>query len=99
MHLLTDYLFYNRYIETWSTDIYNDYDILNQPLIDKYRLYVPEKARNNMLEKKSNELKLLSMPLVDKLIKEVSIMDIDKIIKEVQEEPEKWTSIRPLKKI
>ena len=26
LHLLTDYLFYNRYIEYWSTDIYTDYD-------------------------------------------------------------------------
>ena len=28
LHLLTDYLFYNRYIDHTSKDIYNDYDIL-----------------------------------------------------------------------
>ena len=25
LHLLTDYLFYNRFLENWNPDIYNDY--------------------------------------------------------------------------
>lgn len=46
LHLLTDYLFYNRYIEYWSTDIYTDYDLLNPYLLKKYHVKLPSKIKN-----------------------------------------------------
>lgn len=51
LHLLTDYLFYNYYIDTISTDIYNDYDILNKYLIEKYNIKVPEKLKSTVYVK------------------------------------------------
>ena len=36
-HLLTDYLFYNKYIDTFSKAMYDDYDLLNSYLIEKYK--------------------------------------------------------------
>ena len=48
LHLLTDYLFYNRYIDTISNDIYSDYDILNDKLIEKYNVKLPEKVKNTV---------------------------------------------------
>lgn len=46
LHLLTDYLFYNKYIEYWSTDIYTDYDLLNPYLLKKYHVKLPSKIKN-----------------------------------------------------
>ena len=97
LHLITDYLFYNKYIDTFSMDIYNDYDILNKRLIEKYSVIIPEKVRNKVFFKDNLNLKILSMELVEKLIDEISSLDIDEIVKETKKDYEKWTKIRPLK--
>ena len=41
LHLLTDYLFYNKYVDRMTKDMYNDYDITNKKLIDKYNVELP----------------------------------------------------------
>lgn len=97
LHLLTDYLFYNQYIEYFSKDMYNDYDILNRKLMEKYNVTLPEKVKGAVYFKEGLELKILSLPLVEKFIEDVSKLDIDEVIKEVKKDPEKWTKIRPLK--
>ena len=99
LHLFTDYLFYNKYIDTFSKDIYNDYDLLNKGLMEKYKVILPEKVKNQVFFKENEELKLLSRELVEKIINEVSEYDIDDIAKKVIEEPEKWTKVRPMKRI
>jgi len=98
LHLLTDYLFYNKYIEVFSKDIYNDYDILNLKLINKYKVALPEKIKQYVFFKEG-ELKILSYELVEKLIEEISDMNIDEIEKDVKNDCEKWTKIRELKHI
>lgn len=98
LHLLTDYLFYNKYINIFSKDIYNDYDILNEDLICKYNVKLPEKIRNKVFFKKGN-LALLSKELVEKVIDEISSLDIDKVAYEVTQNKEKWTTYRELIKL
>lgn len=97
LHLLTDYLFYNRYVNRMSKDMYNDYDILNSKLIEKYNVVLPEKVKNQVFFK-DGELVILSMELIDKLVFDISKMDIDDIAKEVNENPKKWTTMRELKR-
>lgn len=98
LHLLTDYLFYNRYIDTFSKDIYNDYDILNDYLINKYDVKLPEKIKESVFFKEG-ELHILSLDVIEKLINEISNMDLDEISKQVIKEPDKWTKIREMKRI
>lgn len=99
LHLLTDYLFYNRYIDTFSKDIYNDYDLLNRKLIEKYDLKIPDKIKDSVFFKKEGELKILSMEIIDNLVRDISIMNINELAKEILKDPEKWTKIRELKRI
>lgn len=98
LHLLTDYLFYNKYINFFSKDIYNDYDILNKELIKKYDVKLPDKVKKYVFFKEDMELKILSYPLIERFIKDVSDMHIDKLIIEINKNTDKWTKIRPLKK-
>jgi hypothetical protein len=98
LHLLTDYLFYNRYIDTMTNDMYNDYDLLNSFLIKKYNVEVPEKVKNQVFSKDEGELKILSEELVTKFISDVSELDIYEVEKEVMEDPVKWTTMRELKR-
>lgn len=98
LHLLTDYLFYNKYLDCISTDIYNDYDILNDRLIKEYDIVLPEKVRNEVFSKEGN-LKILSIELVENLIKEISEYDLNLIAKEVIKKPYKWTKMKTLKRL
>ena len=97
LHLLTDYLFYNKYIDRMSKDMYNDYDILNRLLIDKYEVILPEKIKGSVFFKEG-ELVILSMEIITKLVKDISEMDLDEVAKEVKENPTKWTTMRELKR-
>ena len=99
LHLLTDYLFYNHYVDTMSKEyMYNDYDILNKYLIEKYNVKIPEKIKDKA-KFKEGELKILSKEVIEKMIEDISKMDIDEVAREVKENPEKWTKIRELKYI
>jgi len=101
LHLLTDYLFYNKYLEYASQrELYNDYDILNEILIPKYHLKLPEKIEKYAFIKPEygSQLKILSVDMIEDLVNKISQKNLDVIAKEVKENPDKWTKIRPLKK-
>ncbi len=98
LHLLTDYLFYNKYIEYWSTDIYTDYDLLNPYLIAKYSVKLPNRIKKYVhTDVKNKKLKILSKELIDKFIEDLSNLDLEHIKEEIMEDPEEWTKVRPLK--
>ena len=100
LHLLTDYLFYNKYLDRCSKDIYNDYDILNRELIEKYKVKLPEKIKKYVFFKDNLDglqLKILTYVLSCKLIDDISNMQLDDIAKDVLENPEKWTKFKTLK--
>lgn len=50
LHLISDYLFYNKYlkrfVESFSDEIYHDYNKLNKFLIEKYNVEIPEKIKS-----------------------------------------------------
>lgn len=97
LHLLTDYLFYNKYIDRMSKDMYNDYDILNEILIEKYNVKLPECIKDSVFFKEG-KLVILSLELITKMIDDISNMDLDEIEQEVYENPKKWTTMRELKR-
>ena len=98
LHLLTDYLFYNHYVDTMTKDMYNDYDVLNDRLVEKYDVKIPEKVKDQIFSKPDGILKILTEELVDKLVEEISNMDIDTVAEDVIANPEKWTKYRELKR-
>lgn len=97
LHLLTDYLFYNKYIDRMSNDMYNDYDILNKTLIEKYSVKLPECIKEMVFFKEGN-LVILSLELIIKMIDDISNMDLDELEKDVYKDPKKWTTMRSLKR-
>ena len=97
LHLITDYLFYNKYIDTISEEIYNDYDKLNGILIKKYKVVFPPKIKDFSNLSKEGKCKILNLKMVNKFICDVSDLDIDIVEKEVMDKLKKWTEIRPLK--
>lgn len=98
LHLLTDYIFYNKYLDCISKDIYNDYDILNRTLINKYNVKIPKEVENSVFFLEG-ELKILSLEMIDNLIEEISNMSIDKVKEEIIKIPSKWTRMKILKRL
>lgn len=96
LHLITDYLFYNHYLDVLSKEyIYNDYDIINKDLIEKYNVQLPEEVKDSVFFK-TGDTKILNYKLACKVIDEISDLSIENIIKEVNENNEKWTKYKNL---
>ena len=94
LHLVTDYLFYNKYLDIFTKDIYNDYDILNKNLIEKYTVKIPSKIENKIFYK-DGKTKILTEELAEKIIDEISNLDLNIIEKEIRKNPndEKWLKL------
>ena len=90
LHLVTDYLFYNVYFDEFSVEnflkkqIYNDYDILNEQIINKYNVKIPDIVKDSVFFKE----------LTYKNIDEVSNLDLDIIAKKVLENNTKWNTYK-----
>lgn len=78
LHLVTDYLFYNKFLEKWSPKIYEDYNILNKVLIDKYKIQIPKEVEKYIkFEEKS--LTILSLDDIISFIDNVGRLPINQI--------------------
>lgn len=96
LHLITDYLFYNHYLEYYDKkEMYHDYDVLNKPLIEKYNVILPDNIKDKVFFIQ-DETKILSFELATKIINEISSMDIDEIAKDVINNNEKWNKYKKL---
>lgn len=94
LHLVTDYLFYNKYLNIFTKDIYNDYDILNKGLIEKYNVKIPKEITNSIFYKEG-ETKILTKDLAEKVIDDISNLDLNLIEEEIRKNPniKKWIKL------
>lgn len=96
LHLIADYLFYNHYLDKYvREDIYNDYDILNGDLIKKYNVRLPDKVKDYAFFKEG-KTKILNFELVNKVIDEISDLNIEDVKNEVLDDNDKWTKYKNL---
>ena len=99
VHLLTDYLFYNKFLEVFSSKyIYNDYDILNKDLEKEFKVKLPDKIKNKVFYEKG-ETKILKLEDVKQFIRKAGSYNLEDVKKEVLNGNSKWLEIRQLKKI
>lgn len=90
LHLITDYLFYNHYLENFcKPEIYNDYDILNKKLIEKYKVKLLTEIEQDVYFKEG-PTKVFDFNLACKIIDEISDLDISTVKKEVLQGISKW---------
>lgn len=92
LHLVTDYLFYNKFLEYFSKEIYNDYDMSNKYLIDKYKVNLPKNIRNRVFYKEGHT-KLFTLESISKFIEKTAQYDIEFIKEEVLKDNKFWTTI------
>ena len=80
LHLMTDYLFYNRFLKEWNEHIYDDYDKLNGRIIKKYNIVLPKELLG-VVKIKEGELELLDEEQIYSFIDTVGRIDIRGIVK------------------
>ena len=97
LHLVTDYLFYNRFLDYFSKDIYNDYDILNKTLEEKYNVKIPEEVKGKFFYK-TGETKILNLESVIEFIEKTSEYKLEYIKQRVMENDINWLQLKDLRK-
>lgn len=98
LHLVADYLFYNKFLKVFSKNIYNDYDILNRELEKIFNVNVPNEIKDKVLYK-SGQTQILNLDETIDFIKKVASYKLEDIKKEVLNGNENWLKIRELIKI
>lgn len=94
LHLITDYLFYNKYLEYYTKEqLHHEYDLLNDYIIEKYKIRIPQQVQNQIFSEQGTP-QILTKQLVDKFIEEISSINLQQVKKEVQEQPEKWLEFK-----
>lgn len=97
LHLVTDYIFYNKFLDCFSKDIYNDYDILNEILQKKFNVTIPESVKDKVFYKKG-ETKILEEEKIVKFIEEVSDYKLSEIREKVLKDDKYWLEFKNLPK-
>ena len=96
LHLITDYLFYNYYLDRLSKKIlHNDYDLINKELINRYEVVLLDEIKEFVYFKEGTP-QILTLDLAIKVIEEVSNMDIHEVKKEVLKGIKKWSTYKEL---
>lgn len=96
LHLVTDYIFYNKLLECFSKDIYNDYDILNKELQEKFDVKIPEEIKEVVFYKEG-ETKILELDSIIKFIEEVSDYKLSEVKERVLNNDKYWLELRSLR--
>jgi len=82
--LVANKLFYNVFLKDIPEGIEEDIDILNQFLIEKYNIEIPEKAKDQVTIK-SGELKVLNKDSIVEFIEAVANLTVREVFKFIRE--------------
>lgn len=96
LHLVTDYLFYNKYLEKLEKpQLYYDYDFTNKHLKEKYNVELLEEIKDKVFFE-TGKPQILTFELACKVIDEISAMDLDEIYNEAKRNDNKWNKYKKL---
>lgn len=79
LHLVTDYLFYNKFLKRWDSNIYEDYDKLNARIVQKYGITIPEEIQK-VVQFKDGKPSVLDEDELYKFINSVGKINIRKLV-------------------
>lgn len=80
LHLITDYIFYSEYLEEWKPSIYDDYDVLNDILVDKYSLEIPKEIES-YVGSQNKPLTILNLDDIITFIENLGNMSLESLYK------------------
>lgn len=93
LHLVTDHLFYNKFLKDWDPVIYEDYDKLNSKIVCQYGIVIPKEIKE-IVKFKEGELSFLKEEELYQFINSVGKLNIREIISQKQIDNEGQISAR-----
>ncbi len=81
VHLLTDHLFYNRFLEKWDPQIYDDYNRLNAGIIQRYGITLPAEIKD-VVKYKTGPLVLLDENRIYGFIEAAGNVDVRRVLQD-----------------
>lgn len=98
IHLITDYLFYNKFLKVFygRDELHNEYDLSNYYLQSMFNVVVPDKIKDKINYKNDGSCKILLKDDIISFIKEIGKFSIEKVRTEALSNEEFWLKIRPL---
>lgn len=98
LHLVTDYLFYNKFLKVLSKEIlHEDYDYLNKDLKELFNVKIPSKIENRIYYKKGNP-KILELNSIISFIKNTAKYNLNDIKNSVLNNDPYWLETKNLPK-
>lgn len=96
LHLITDYLFYNKYLEKIEKpQLYYDYDFTNGDLVEKYDVKLLKEIESKVFFENGIP-KILTLDLASKVIDEVSELNLEQVYEEAKNNSNKWNKYKKL---
>lgn len=81
VHLLTDHLFYNCFLEKWEPQIYDDYNRLNAGIIQKYGITLPNEIKD-VVKYKTGPLALLDEKQICAFIEAAGSVNVRRVLQD-----------------
>lgn len=75
LHLLTDHLFYKKYLQGYEGSLYTEYNRINKSLIAKYGIKLPKKVQNEV-KFIDEEPEILDIESISMFINELAKFDL-----------------------
>jgi len=82
LHLITDYIFYFKFIPNATTQLYADYDILNEYLVKKYKVSIPTELVD-IVQFKIGTPKLINESSISEFIDMVSNINLEQYFEHI----------------
>lgn len=96
LHLITDYLFYNKYLEKIEKpQLYYDYDFTNGDLVKKYDVKLLKEIESKVFFENGIP-QILTLDLASKVIDEVSELNLEQVYEEAKNNSNKWNKYKKL---
>lgn len=84
LNLITDYLFYNKFLNEYSVAIFHDFKRMNGRIEQKYDVHIPNELEGRV-RYKDGDLQVLDEETVYKFIDIVSQLDLEKYYEQISE--------------
>lgn len=99
LHLITDYLFYNKFLVIFNKEImHNDYDLTNKEIEKRFKVKVPDYIKNSVFYKEGIP-RILNINEIMDFIEETAKNDLEIVKKAILNGDEYWLTIHVPKKI
>ncbi len=98
LHLVTDYLFYNKFLKIFNKEVmHNDYDLTNREIENRFNVIVPDSVKDCVFYEEGTP-RILNIDETIDFIEEVAKYNLEEIKEAVKRGDSYWLTIHIAKR-